>query len=43
GRHAELEIYDQRWHVFQVHAGLLRSSDEALDRQAAFMKRHWAR
>ncbi len=42
GRLAELEVYDQRWHVFQAHAGLMRSSDEALARQAAFMQRHWA-
>ncbi len=43
GRHTELEIYDQRWHVFQVHAGLLRSANEALERQAAFMKRFWSK
>jgi monoterpene epsilon-lactone hydrolase len=42
GRLAELEVYEHRWHVFQAHAGLMRSSDEALARQAAFMKRHWA-
>ncbi len=42
GRSSELEIYGQRWHVFQVHAGLLRSANEALERQAAFMKRFWA-
>ena len=42
GRHAELEIYLKRWHVFQSHAGLLPSSDQALQRQADFMKRHWA-
>ena len=42
GRHAELEIYLKRWHVFQSHAGLLPSSDQALQRQADFMKQHWA-
>jgi monoterpene epsilon-lactone hydrolase len=42
GRHAELEVYDQRWHVFQAHAALMQSSSEALVRQAEFMKRHWA-
>jgi monoterpene epsilon-lactone hydrolase len=42
GRHAELEVYDQRWHVFQAHAALMQSSTEALARQAEFMKRHWA-
>lgn len=43
GRHAETEVYMKRWHVFQVHAGLLQSADDALARQAAFMQRHWAR
>jgi monoterpene epsilon-lactone hydrolase len=43
GRTAELEIYLQRWHVFQAHAGLMPSSDRALERQAEFMMRHWAR
>lgn len=42
GRHAELEIYLKRWHVFQSHAGLLPSSDQALQRQAEFFKRYWA-
>lgn len=42
GRTCELEVYMKRWHVFQAHAGLLPSSDRALERQAAFMKRHWA-
>ncbi|RZI83527.1 MAG: alpha/beta hydrolase [Rubrivivax sp.] len=42
GRHCELEVYLKRWHVFQSHAGLMPSSDQALARQAEFMKRHWA-
>lgn len=42
GRQSELEVYYKRWHVFQSHAGLLRSSDQALARQAGFMKQHWA-
>lgn len=42
GRLAELEIYMKRWHVFQAHASLLPSSVRALERQAEFMKRHWA-
>lgn len=42
GRHVELEIYLKRWHVFQVHAGIMPSSTLALQRQAAFMKQHWA-
>lgn len=43
GSHVELEIYDQRWHVFQIHAGLLAGSRDALVRQASFLRRHWAR
>ncbi|MCH8178761.1 MAG: alpha/beta hydrolase [Proteobacteria bacterium] len=43
GRHAELEVYMQRWHVFQAHASLLPSAQRALERQAEFMLRHWAR
>ncbi|MFT3858403.1 MAG: alpha/beta hydrolase [Aquabacterium sp.] len=42
GRHIELEVYLKRWHVFQVHAGIMPSSTLALQRQAAFMKQHWA-
>ena len=40
-RHVELEIYKQRWHVFQVHAGIMPSSTLALKRQAEFMKQQW--
>jgi acetyl esterase/lipase len=43
GNRVELEIYEQRWHVFQIHAGLLSGSLEALKRQAAFLRRQWAR
>lgn len=39
----ELEVYLQRWHVFQTHAGLMPSADQALARQAAFMMGCWAR
>ncbi len=42
GSISELEIYLKRWHVFQAHANLLPSSLRTLDRQADFMKRHWA-
>ncbi|MFZ5519680.1 MAG: alpha/beta hydrolase [Pseudomonadota bacterium] len=42
GTHVELERHPERWHVFQVHAGLLKSSTQALQRQADFMRRHWA-
>ncbi len=41
GRHVELEIYLKRWHVFQVHAGVLPSSTAALRRQAEFIRHHW--
>lgn len=43
GNHVELEIYENRWHVFQIHAGLLEGSQAAMQRQAAFLRRHWAR
>ncbi len=41
GSHSELEIYLKRWHVFQAHAGLMQSADEALARQAEFLRRCW--
>ena len=41
GSRSELEIYQKRWHVFQAHAGLLRSADQALARQAEFLKQCW--
>jgi monoterpene epsilon-lactone hydrolase len=43
GRVAELEIYMKRWHVFQAHASLMPSAVRALQRQAEFMLRHWAK
>ena len=43
GSQSELEIYGKRWHVFQVHAGLMPSADQALARQAAFLQQHWRR
>lgn len=41
-RHVELEVYEQRWHVFQIHAGIMPSATLALQRQAAFLKKQWA-
>lgn len=38
----EVESYDGLWHVFQIHAGLLPSADEALSRIASFADRAWA-
>ncbi|MGE5450273.1 MAG: alpha/beta hydrolase [Acidobacteriota bacterium] len=43
GRHAELEVYLQRWHVFHVHAAFMPSAQAALRRQAEFLFNHWAR
>lgn len=41
-RELELEIYLQRWHVFQIHGGIMPSATLALQRQAAFMRKQWA-
>ncbi len=41
-REVELEIYLKRWHVFQIHAGIMPSATLALQRQATFMKQQWA-
>lgn len=41
-RHVELEIYKERWHVFQIHAGIMPSATLALERQAAFMRQQRA-
>ncbi|TAL23420.1 MAG: alpha/beta hydrolase [Aquabacterium sp.] len=41
GATVELEICERRWHVFQIHAGLLPGSTRALERQAEFLLRHW--
>ncbi|MBP7484418.1 MAG: alpha/beta hydrolase fold domain-containing protein [Aquabacterium sp.] len=43
GSHSELEIYLKRWHVFQAHAGLMPSADQALARQAEFLRKCWGR
>ena len=43
GRHAELEVYLKRWHVFQVHGAGLPGAQAALVRQVEFMFQHWAR
>jgi acetyl esterase/lipase len=34
---ARLEEYPRRWHVFQLHAGVLADADRALDRVARFV------
>ncbi|MEJ7875069.1 MAG: alpha/beta hydrolase [Solirubrobacterales bacterium] len=38
GTQAELQVFDDVWHDFQVHAGMLRESDEALERVASWAK-----
>ena len=43
GRHAELEVYLKRWHVFHVHGAYMPSAVAALNRQAEFLFNHWAR
>lgn len=42
GAHVELELAQRRWHVFQIHAGLMPGATAALQRQADFMRRYWA-
>lgn len=33
----QTEVYEKRWHVFQLHAGQMRSADDALASAAAFL------
>ena len=35
-----LERYAGLWHVFQVHAGVLKAADQALARIATFLLEH---
>jgi acetyl esterase/lipase len=37
-----LQVYSRRWHVFQMHAGVLADADRALDEVAAFVRRQTA-
>jgi acetyl esterase/lipase len=34
---SRLGVYPRRWHVFQMHAGVLRDADRALDEVATFL------
>ena len=43
GVHTRLEITQQRWHVFQLHGGVLKSADEAITRLAGFAQAHLPR
>ena len=38
GVDSTLSVFPRRWHVFQMHAGMLRDSDRALDEAAAFLR-----
>jgi acetyl esterase/lipase len=38
GVDSTLRVYPRRWHVFQMHAGLLRDSDRAMDEAARFVR-----
>ena len=38
GAVVQTEVFARRWHVFQLHAGQMRSADDALDSAAAFLR-----
>lgn len=38
GGDARLSVFPRRWHVFQLHAGVLADSDRALDQVATFLR-----
>ena len=38
GVQVRLERYEELWHVFQAHTGLLKASDQALDRVVEFIR-----
>lgn len=42
GNQIELEIYQDRWHVFQMLARVLPSAAAAMESQARFMRKQWA-
>lgn len=43
GGHVRCEITQHRWHVFQLHGGVLTSADEAIERLASFVHAHLPR
>jgi cation diffusion facilitator CzcD-associated flavoprotein CzcO/acetyl esterase/lipase len=43
GTHVRCEITQHRWHVFQLHGGVLKSADEAILRLASFAHAHLPR
>lgn len=40
GVHAQLQVFPDMWHVFQAHAGLLDTANQALEKIAAFVEKH---
>ncbi len=42
GVDVSLKVFDGMWHEFQIHAGLLSESDEALAEIGEFLKSHFA-
>jgi cation diffusion facilitator CzcD-associated flavoprotein CzcO len=43
GVHTRCEVTQHRWHVFQLHGGVLKSADEAIVRLASFAHAHLPR
>jgi cation diffusion facilitator CzcD-associated flavoprotein CzcO/acetyl esterase/lipase len=43
GVHTRCEITQHRWHVFQLHGGVLKSADDAIARLASFAHAHLPR
>lgn len=41
GNPPHLQVHPQRWHDFQLHAGILSDADQALMTCARFIHRHW--
>lgn len=41
GTLARLQVYPQRWHVFQLHAGVLADAEISLLTSAQFLHQHW--
>lgn len=41
GTEAQLQVYPEMWHVFQIHGGWLRRADEGLQRAADFITQRW--
>jgi len=41
GTPARLQVHPQRWHDFQLHAGVLADADQALMTCARFIHQHW--